>query len=74
MAFFLDKKMTHSENSHVSLLRRKSVEARTGLPRSSMYSLIAKGDFPKPVRTFGKAVAWCSTDIDAWISSRIAAA
>lgn len=56
-----------------ALIRRKQVEAQTGLPRSTLYKLIANGDFPAPVRLTVKAVAWVRADVDSWIAGRIAA-
>jgi prophage regulatory protein len=52
------------------LLRRPAVEAMVGLRRAAIYDLVAKGQFPRPVRIGARAVAWRSTDIAAWISSR----
>ena len=57
-----------------ALLRRKQVEALTGLSRSSIYALMAKKDFPPAIPLTARAVAWTSESIDAWIKSRIAAA
>lgn len=54
------------------LLRRKSVEARTGLARSTLYQMMQAGQFPKPVRIGGRAVAWPETEVDAWIDARLA--
>lgn len=54
------------------LLRRKEVEARTGLPRSSLYELIGRGEFPRPIRLGERSVAWIDSEVDAWIASRIA--
>ena len=31
-------------------MRRKQVEAQTGLARSTLYKLIAHGEFPPPIR------------------------
>lgn len=55
------------------LLRRPDVEALTGLARSTMYRLIADGDFPRPVKIGAQAVAWRERDVLAWIESREAA-
>jgi len=54
------------------LLRRKTVEARTGLARSTLYQMMQTGLFPKPVRIGGRAVAWPETEVDAWIEARLA--
>lgn len=52
------------------ILRRKQVEQRIGLARSSIYALIAKGEFPKPIQLSTRAVGWHEAAIEAWISSR----
>ena len=53
-----------------AILRRKQVEARAGLARSTIYKLMARGEFPLPVRLGRRAVGWLEADIDAWIQSR----
>lgn len=55
------------------ILRRKQVEARTGLPRSSIYAGIKAGTFPAPIALGEKSVGWLQHEVDAWISSRVAA-
>lgn len=55
-----------------SILRRKQVEARTGLSRSTIYLRIARGEFPAPVSLGARIVGWPSDAIDAWIAERIA--
>lgn len=49
-----------------SFLRRPQVEARTGLPRSTIYDRMKKGSFPKPINLGKRTVAWISADIEAW--------
>ena len=56
-----------------TLLRRPTVQQRTGLARSTLYQLIARGQFPKPILITSKAVAWPSDLVDKWIAQRIAA-
>ena len=57
------------------LIRRKEVEFRTGLKRSTMYARIKEGSFPRPV-SLGtpQCVAWVSSEVDTWIETRIRAA
>ena len=62
----------------VSLLRVDAVLARTGIKsKSSLYSLISKGEFPKPIRLGvnpnSRSVAWPDFLCDNWIAERIAA-
>lgn len=63
--------MARKERRMTRLLRRKAVEARTGLARSTLYQMMQAGQFPKPVRIGGRAVAWLETEIDAWIKARL---
>ena len=52
------------------LLRRREVEKITGLGRSSIYRLMQKCEFPRPVRVGPAAVRWRESDIRAWVESR----
>lgn len=52
------------------ILRRHEVEIRTGLPRSSLYRLIAAGAFPKQRRLSPSTVGWLESEVSGWISSR----
>ncbi len=54
------------------LIRRPEVERRVGLRRAAIYKEMAEGRFPKPVKIGPRAVAWIESDIDAWISARVA--
>ena len=56
-----------------ALQRIKQVIQRTGLPRSTLYYLMGKGEFPKPVKIAARAVAWDSEKVTAWIESRLSA-
>ena len=54
-------------------MRLPEVIAVCGLPASSIYDGMRRGDFPKPVPLAGKSVAWLSSEIRQWMESRIAA-
>lgn len=56
------------------LLNRQSVQTRTTLSRSSLYAMIAKGEFPAPIKISGRRVAWPETTVNNWIQSRIESA
>ena len=51
-------------------LRRPAVQDLTGLSRSTIYDLMAKGAFPRPVRLTAKAVAWPESVIADWLAQR----
>jgi len=60
-----------------NLLRLPAVEQRTGLKKSSIYSLVKTQSFPIPVRLNGstgdqRMVAWVEGEISAWILAQIA--
>lgn len=57
----------------LAILRRKQVEARTGLSRSGIYQKISEGTFPKSVRLGKRAVGWVEADVFRWIAERIVA-
>lgn len=52
------------------LLRRPAVQQITGLSRSSIYRMMAAGEFPQPVHLGAKAVAWRADEVAAFIESR----
>ena len=54
------------------LMRRPEVLSRVGLSSSTLYELVAAGDFPAPIPIGRKAVAWLESEVDAWIEERIA--
>ncbi len=61
------------QKQRATLERRKAVQQRVGLARSTLYGLIREGQFPAPVKIGARAVAWNSADIDAWIAGKLAA-
>lgn len=56
-----------------ALLRLQQVQALTGLSRSTLYKLVSERNFPSSIALAGRAVAWDSRAVEAWIESRIAA-
>jgi prophage regulatory protein len=55
------------------ILRRREVEERTGLRRSSLYLKVRAGQFPSPVPLGPRAVGWIEAEIEEWIAARVAA-
>jgi prophage regulatory protein len=56
-----------------TILRLPAVLERTGLSRSTTYSMISKGLFPAPVSLGERAVGWVESQIDQWVDEKIAA-
>jgi prophage regulatory protein len=59
-------------NRGETLLRKRAVCERTGLPPASLHERIVAGRFPKPVLIGARAVAWVESEVQAWIEQRIA--
>lgn len=66
--------------SALTILRRKQVEARTGLSRSSIYAKLRHNPkrpsdydptFPTPVSIGAKAIGFIESEIEAWIAAQI---
>jgi prophage regulatory protein len=75
---------THLNFSHVfkinlgeanmaeSIRRMSEVKNKTGLSRSTIYELIKRKQFPKPINLGLRSVGWLESEIEAWIQDRIA--
>lgn len=57
----------------LAILRKDQVKARTGLANSTMYLAISAGTFPAPITLGARSVGWLESEIEEWISTRIAA-
>lgn len=65
--------MTDQFRQPHSILRRKQVQNRTGLSRSTIYERMKTGAFPKSVSLGPRAVGWIEAEVDRWLSERIEA-
>ncbi len=55
----------------MKILRLKDVTNTTGLSRSTIYSYLSEGCFPKPVALGSRAVGWVESEVQDWIMIRI---
>ncbi|QQT59059.1 helix-turn-helix transcriptional regulator [Acinetobacter johnsonii] len=62
----------NKQTENQRLIRRKEVQTKTGLCTSSIYALMKKGDFPQSLQISIRRVAWIESEVDQWISDRIA--
>ncbi|EAS1727465.1 AlpA family transcriptional regulator [Salmonella enterica] len=56
-----------------SFIRLPEAKRRTGYGKAWIYKLIAQGRFPAPVKIGSRAVAFVESEVDEWITERIAA-
>ncbi len=55
----------------LQLLRLPEVVSRTGLGKSTVWSLIAQGRFPRQVKLSARSSAWVASEVDQWAAKRI---
>lgn len=53
-----------------SVLRRPEVKRLTGIGTSTLYALMAKGEFPRPLKLSARSVGWRESDVRLWIETR----
>jgi len=58
------------ELNDMAILRLPDVMRLIGLRRTTIYDMMAKGVFPKPVALSARAKGWRVNDIRAWLQSR----
>lgn len=59
-------------DSALTLLRLPDVRRRTRLSKTQIYRLTRDGRFPTGIRISPRCMCWASSEIDAWIRTRIA--
>ena len=57
--------------SEKTLWRLHTVQARTGLPRSTIYHLMSQDRFPQTVNLGLRSVGWIAEEVEEWIQKRI---
>ena len=68
------QKATNQTQAPATIERLPAVMRRTGASRSSIYRWEGEGKFPKRIKLGERAAGWRSSDIDAWIASRVGVA
>ncbi|WP_024537877.1 helix-turn-helix transcriptional regulator [Comamonas badia] len=68
--------MAHSQTPVVvprdRLLRLPQVEQTTGIKKTTIYSLMEQGLFPRSIRLSARAVVWSEAAVLSWVQARIA--
>ncbi len=54
------------------IIRLRTVLARTGLSRSTIYRKIAEGTFPAQIKISANGAGWHESEIDRWIANPLA--
>jgi len=65
--------MAHEKGHEpITILRRRQVEERVGLTRSTIYRRVAAGSFPAPISLGARAVGWLEAEISNWLLGQVA--
>ena len=56
-----------------TIIRLPRTIQKTGLSRSTIYSLVSRGDFPQQIKLSPRTMGFLESEIDEWIAGRIAA-
>ena len=54
----------------IQFYRVSHLQQKLGVSRSSLWSWVKQGTFPKPIKLGKNCTAWNSADIDSWIEQR----
>ncbi|HAU4929969.1 helix-turn-helix transcriptional regulator [Aeromonas hydrophila] len=57
----------------VRILSMRDLTEKLGVGKSTIYSMIGEGRFPRGTRITAQKVGWLSSQVDEWIHSRFAA-
>ena len=54
-----------------NIIRLKATIQKTGLSKSSIYSLLAENKFPKRVQLSARSIGFLESEIDSWIAEKL---
>lgn len=52
------------------LIRMKELNALFGIPTSTVWDWIKKGNFPKPIKMGERFIAWRESELTAWLDAK----
>jgi prophage regulatory protein len=61
--------MSSKQDEPLVILRRRQVETKTGLSRSTIYRRMCAGTFPPPIQLGGRMVGWRAADIERFLAN-----
>ncbi len=64
---------TEPASANTRLIRWAEVHQITGLCRSHVHAMAARGEFAKPVKIGNRASAWVESEVLQWVQDRIEA-
>ena len=65
--------MPKPSEPNMRVLKLKEVLLKTSLGKTTVYALLKKSKFPKPIYLGVRSVGWIESEIDDWILQKICA-
>jgi prophage regulatory protein len=62
--------MSNAHHDLDPMIRSKQLKSATGLSRATVYRLMQRGDFPRPIQLSPGAVGWPASTIRQWRATR----
>jgi prophage regulatory protein len=53
-----------------SIIRLPKTIEKTGLSRSTIYGLLARGEFPQQIKLSPRTMGFLESEVDAWIADK----
>ncbi|MEX3760268.1 helix-turn-helix transcriptional regulator [Paraburkholderia phenoliruptrix] len=69
----VDGKCNTESSEMDQVMRMKDVVKKIGLCRATIYAMISRGEFPRPIRIGERATGWRESELEAWLANRTAA-
>jgi prophage regulatory protein len=60
----------HAAQIADALLRLPTVQAITGLSKTTIYTLVSRNEFPRPIRRGSRCTRWRAGDVSAWLQAQ----
>jgi prophage regulatory protein len=64
------KMAQEKQDNQKHILRLRQVLAQVGLSRATVYKMIGRSEFPKPVQIGQRSVGWLPEEVNSWLRSR----
>jgi prophage regulatory protein len=61
----------HAAQIAEALLKLATVEALTGLSRSTIYARLSRNEFPQPIRLGTRCTRFRAGDVQAWLAAQV---
>jgi prophage regulatory protein len=58
-------------DSNTNIIRLPQTVQKTGLSRSTIYSLIARGEFPQKIQLSTRSIGFLESEVNDWIESKL---